>query len=130
MHDDEIEKLKSRWLSEQQWMLNVDIEYIVRGIIINDQAFVQYLNEAHDLWRPLPVIIMEYCNGGDLRSVLRKPENINGLSEFEVREVMHALRHAVDYLHAVCKIEHRDLKPDNIVIHCVGNNKKIYKVCV
>ena len=36
-----------------------------------------------------PYICMEYCDGGDLRHVLRDPENVCGLKEVQIRQLCH-----------------------------------------
>ncbi|XP_054726026.1 inhibitor of nuclear factor kappa-B kinase subunit beta [Anastrepha obliqua] len=124
---DEVAKLHQRWEQECQWMMQCDTPYIVRGLNDRvDQEFIAYLTERHP-WRPLQPVVMEYCNGGDLRTQLQLVHNVNGLVEFEVREVLHALRHAIEYLHTKCHIEHRDLKPDNVVIHQEAG-RRIYKL--
>ncbi|CAD6992046.1 unnamed protein product [Ceratitis capitata] len=124
---DEIAKLKQRWQQESDWMSNLETTYIVRGLNKKvDKQFLAFLTERH-AWQPLQPIVMEYCNGGDLRSQLMLVENTNGLTEFEVREILNALRHAIEFLHTKCRIEHRDLKPDNVVIHNV-DGRRIYKL--
>jgi len=65
---------------------------------------------------------MEYCNGGDLRHLLNKPANCNGLLEKDVLNIAHDVTNAVNYLHSL-KIVHRDLKPENIVIRQTADNK-------
>jgi serine/threonine protein kinase len=50
------------------------------------------------------------------------PGNCCGLSEIEVRAIVQDITSAVEYLHAF-KITHRDLKPDNIVLQEVENNR-------
>ncbi|TDG52151.1 hypothetical protein AWZ03_001432 [Drosophila navojoa] len=125
---DQQETMKNRWLQEFEWSRKFKKAFIVAGIeLSNDsKAFIEYLNRNH-VWR-LPVIILEYCNGGDVRKLLEKPQNANGLPEFEVREILFALRQAIDFLHTNCKICHRDLKPDNIVIHRTGDGRKMFKL--
>ncbi|XP_017490419.1 PREDICTED: inhibitor of nuclear factor kappa-B kinase subunit beta-like [Rhagoletis zephyria] len=128
LSQDEIVKLQQRWQQEREWMTQLQAPYIVRGL--NDQVepqFIAYLTERH-AWRPLQPIVMEYCNGGDLRAQLQLVQNINGLAEFKVREILHALRHAIEFLHTKCRIEHRDLKPDNVVIHNAADGRRIYKL--
>lgn len=100
--------------------------YIVGAIELQDSGFLQYLQSYHHM-RVLPVIVMEYCNGGDLRARLSDIKHLNGLHEKEIRDILLALRHAVAYLHDECNIEHRDIKPENIVIHRT-DNQRIYKV--
>nr|XP_014094251.2 inhibitor of nuclear factor kappa-B kinase subunit beta [Bactrocera oleae] len=124
---DEIAKLQQRWRQESEWMNQLQTPYIVRGLNeIVDKPFLEYLTQQN-AWLQLQPIVMEYCNGGDLRAQLLLVENTNGLIEYEVREVLLALRHAIEFLHTKCRIEHRDLKPDNIVIHHIGN-RRLYKL--
>ena len=93
---------------------------------IEDSDFINYLKDQN-VSPDLPVIVMEFCNGGDLRQCLNKFQNLNGLHEHEVRDILRTLRHAIEYLHQECNIEHRDIKPENIVIQQQGN-EKLYKV--
>lgn len=74
----------------------------------------------------LPVLIMEYCEGGDLRTCLNNENNCNGLKESLIRSVLESLRSSISYLHSI-KITHRDIKPENIVC-TVKNGRPIYKV--
>jgi serine/threonine protein kinase len=64
-------------------------------------------------------IIQEFCNGGELRTLLRKEGR---QPEKEAREM---LRHMLSGFYPLLKfgIIHRDLKPENILIH--NNNLKI-----
>ncbi|KAH8382316.1 hypothetical protein KR009_002888 [Drosophila setifemur] len=122
-------KLSERWNQEFQWTRELQqLPHIVAGVILDetDQAFLDYLNSRHI--GKLPVIVLEYCNGGDVRKRLQSPENANGLVEFEVREILGAVRLALHFLHSKCNVCHRDLKPDNIVIQCGANGRKVYKL--
>ncbi|XP_064554731.1 inhibitor of nuclear factor kappa-B kinase subunit beta [Drosophila montana] len=125
---DQQRTLITRWQQELKWTLQFQMPFIVAGISLDDNAgeFVKYL-KSHHIW-DLPVIILEYCNGGDVRSLLQRPQNVNGLLEFEVREILGSLRQAVDFLHTTCRVCHRDLKPDNIVIHRLPNGRSLYKL--
>lgn len=63
----------------------------------------------------LPVVCMEYCNLGDLRQLIDRPENSNGLCESDVRSVLGDMKNAIEYLHNV-NVTHRNLKPENIIL--------------
>ncbi|XWS25738.1 hypothetical protein CRYUN_Cryun27aG0093300 [Craigia yunnanensis] len=64
-------------------------------------------------------LVMEYLNGGDLYSLLRKVEC---LEEEVARTYIAELVLALEYLHSL-GIVHRDLKPDNILIAHDGHIK-------
>lgn len=99
---------------------------IVRGIKVNPETFLTELNKFNQ--SGMPILLMEYCEGGDLRSQLNNSKNCTGLLESEVRNVLQALKNAVYYLHSM-KITHRDIKPENVVIHIAPDGRNIYKVC-
>lgn len=126
---DEEEKLKERWTQEYQWQQQLETPYIVKAVKLQDIDFMRFLSTYHSKIDSLPVIIMEYCNGGDLRNYLGRVEHFNGLFEYDIRQVLYSLRNAVHYLHQHCKIQHRDLKPENIIIHMdEGGKSRHYKV--
>ncbi|KAF6166614.1 hypothetical protein GIB67_005476 [Kingdonia uniflora] len=64
-------------------------------------------------------LVMEYLNGGDMYSLLRK---IGCLEEDVARTYIAELVLALEYLHSL-GIVHRDLKPDNILIAHDGHIK-------
>ncbi|PIN08864.1 Microtubule-associated serine/threonine kinase [Handroanthus impetiginosus] len=64
-------------------------------------------------------LVMEYLNGGDLYSLLRK---VGCLEEAVARTYIAELVLALEYLHSL-GIVHRDLKPDNILIAQDGHIK-------
>ncbi|KAA8537649.1 hypothetical protein F0562_027257 [Nyssa sinensis] len=64
-------------------------------------------------------LVMEYLNGGDLYSLLRK---VGCLEEDVTRIYIAELVLALEYLHSI-GIVHRDLKPDNILIAHDGHIK-------
>lgn len=63
----------------------------------------------------LPLLCMEFCNGGDLRKVLNRPENCCGLAQDDVLAVVADIAAALGFLHNR-RIIHRDLKPENVVL--------------
>ncbi|KAG8377757.1 hypothetical protein BUALT_Bualt08G0066200 [Buddleja alternifolia] len=64
-------------------------------------------------------LVMEYLNGGDLYSLLKK---VGCLEEAVARTYIAELVLALEYLHSL-GIVHRDLKPDNILIAYDGHIK-------
>lgn len=70
------------------------------------------------------MLVMEYCDEGDLYSYLSK----NGfkLSEQEAIYIIRQILYGINYLHQY-NITHRDLKPQNILIS-ISDNKRLYKV--
>ena len=79
-----------------------------------------YLVKLEDLMRTSNhlYIVMEYCNGGDLRKCLTKYNQINKkpFSEEIVQHLMRQIITGLRFLHSN-NILHRDLKLDNILIN-------------
>mmetsp|Transcript_21357 Transcript_21357/g.47277 ORF Transcript_21357/g.47277 Transcript_21357/m.47277 type:complete len:362 (-) Transcript_21357:268-1353(-) len=64
-------------------------------------------------------LVMEFVNGGELFSFLRKEGRLsNTFSQFYAGEITLAF----EYLHSL-KIVYRDLKPENLLIDCEGHVK-------
>ncbi|KAJ6653208.1 hypothetical protein lerEdw1_009994 [Lerista edwardsae] len=91
----------------------------------------------------LPLLAMEYCQGGDLRRAQQSPgsslmpsleilqylnqlENCCGLRERAILILLSDIASALGYLHEN-RIIHRDLKPENIVLQ-QGNERLIHKI--
>jgi serine/threonine protein kinase len=65
------------------------------------------------------MFILELCGGGTLRSFVNGFESRGGLRPLpwdQLRQFTRQLVEAVAYMHG-CRIAHRDIKPDNIVLH-------------
>jgi MAST-subfamily protein kinase len=64
-------------------------------------------------------MVMEYCPGGDLFSLIRSVGWLNDpTAQFYLAEVVLAL----EYLHSMGVI-HRDIKPDNVLLDYGGHVK-------
>ncbi|CAG5924640.1 unnamed protein product [Menidia menidia] len=74
----------------------------------------------------LPLLAMEYCQGGDLRKYLNLMENCCGMREGSVLILLRDISSALTYLHNK-RIIHRDLKPENIVLQ-QGEKRLIHKI--
>ena len=69
-------------------------------------------------------LVMEYCEGTTLDK-LRDLSNINGyISEELVIHILTQLLETLKYLHETCKVIHRNIKPDNILLD-KNNNVKL-----
>lgn len=111
-------KHRSRWKLEVDIMSRLTHPNVVKAIVVPPELDVPASE--------LPLLAMEYCNSGDLRKMLNKPENCCGLKEKQVRLLLRHISSAVNYLHSM-RIIHRDLKPENIVIQDI-NGKVNYKL--
>ena len=61
-----------------------------------------------------PILCMEFCDNGSLRSILNRTENVRGMSETECLTILKHVTSGLEYLHQR-RIIHRDLKPENVV---------------
>lgn len=122
------DRQKERWQYEVLLMTTkIQCENIVKTIDLAtlDEQFQQGLYKFNQ--SQLPILVMEYCEGGDLRRLLSKNSNCSGLPEVEVRAILNSLRNAISYLHDM-KITHRDIKPENIVLKKTADGGFVYKV--
>lgn len=70
----------------------------------------------YDIFEGSPYLIMPFCEGGSLSSLLQRKGN---LGEEEVALVLFQICGALNYLHGE-GIVHQDIKPDNILIGDLG----------
>lgn len=119
-------KIQERWEREIDYMTNkIRHINIVRGIKVKPDAFLAELTKTSP--SGLPILVMEYCQLGDLRQQLNDNRTANGMLESEVRNILQALRNAIFCLHSM-SISHRDIKPENVVIQLSADGQRHYKV--
>ncbi|XP_056145126.1 inhibitor of nuclear factor kappa-B kinase subunit beta isoform X2 [Lampris incognitus] len=114
------ERNKERWCLEIQIMKRLDHVNVVAAREVPEG--MQRLVATNDL----PLLAMEYCQGGDLRKYLNLLENCCGMREGSVLILLRDISSALTYLHNK-RIIHRDLKPENIVLQ-QGEKRLIHKI--
>lgn len=97
--------------------------------IVSYKKLPQTLENALSKNSNLPLLPMEYCNGGTLRHVLIDPDNCFGVKENHVKLILKDVSNAVEYLHNL-HVVHRDIKPENIVLQKYAQRREnvIYKL--
>ncbi|XP_047440024.1 inhibitor of nuclear factor kappa-B kinase subunit epsilon [Mugil cephalus] len=73
------------------------------------------------------VLVMEYCSGGSLLSLLEEPENAFGLPETEFLTVLQCIVQGMNHLREN-GVVHRDIKPGNIMRQVGEDSKSVYKL--
>uniref|UniRef100_A0A3Q3WBH5 Protein kinase domain-containing protein n=1 Tax=Mola mola TaxID=94237 RepID=A0A3Q3WBH5_MOLML len=73
------------------------------------------------------VLVMEYCSGGSLLSLLEEPENAFGLPEVEFLTVLQCVVQGMNHLRDN-GVVHRDIKPGNIMRQVGEDGKSVYKL--
>ncbi|XP_043964342.1 inhibitor of nuclear factor kappa-B kinase subunit beta [Gambusia affinis] len=114
------ERNKERWSLEIQIMKRLDHVNVVAAREVPQG--MQKLVATNDL----PLLAMEYCQGGDLRKYLNVLENCCGMREGSILILLRDISSALTYLHSK-RIIHRDLKPENIVLQ-QGEKRLIHKI--
>ncbi|XP_077570682.1 inhibitor of nuclear factor kappa-B kinase subunit beta [Stigmatopora nigra] len=114
------ERNKERWCLEIQIMKRLEHVNVVAAREVPEG--MQKLVATNDL----PLLAMEYCQGGDLRKYLNLLENCCGMREGSVLILLCDISSALTYLHKK-RIIHRDLKPENIVLQ-QGEKRLIHKI--
>ncbi|XP_066591629.1 inhibitor of nuclear factor kappa-B kinase subunit alpha isoform X2 [Prorops nasuta] len=97
---------KERWMKEIKTMKSLSHPNVVQCI---DLKLTSQIVEE------MSILCMEYCEKGDLRTVLNKTDNCCGLVEEEAINAMKQILSAIEYLHSQ-KITHCDLKPENVAL--------------
>ncbi|XP_023139240.1 inhibitor of nuclear factor kappa-B kinase subunit beta [Amphiprion ocellaris] len=114
------ERNKERWCLEIQIMRRLDHINVVAAREVPEG--MEKLMATNDL----PLLALEYCQGGDLRKYLNLLEHCCGLREGSVLILLRDISSALMYLHKK-RIIHRDLKPENIVLQ-QGEKRLIHKI--
>lgn len=65
-------------------------------------------------------LVMEYVSGGSLASIVKRQK---GLRDSVIRSYGRDVLLGLQYLHEVCRMCHRDIKPDNILVTPEGRCK-------
>ncbi|KAK1801376.1 hypothetical protein P4O66_023056, partial [Electrophorus voltai] len=118
-------KNKERWCLEIQIMKRLNHVNVVAAREVPEELQKLATND-------LPLLAMEYCQGGDIRKCaccvcyLNLLENCCGMREGSVLILLRDISSALTYLHKK-KIIHRDLKPENIVLQ-QGEKRLIHKI--
>ncbi|XP_032404817.1 inhibitor of nuclear factor kappa-B kinase subunit epsilon [Xiphophorus hellerii] len=73
------------------------------------------------------VLVMEYCSGGSLLTLLEDPENAFGLPEAEYLTVLQCIVQGMNHLREY-GVVHRDIKPGNIMRQVGEDGKSVYKL--
>ncbi|XP_069741583.1 inhibitor of nuclear factor kappa-B kinase subunit alpha isoform X2 [Narcine bancroftii] len=110
---------KKRWCQEIQIMKKLNNINVVKAHEVPGEMQNIAFNDV-------PLLVMEFCTGGNLRKLLSKPENCCGLKESQVLSLLQDVGSGIQYLHEN-RIIHRDLKPENIVLQ-EDNGKLIHKI--
>ncbi|XP_057651446.1 inhibitor of nuclear factor kappa-B kinase subunit alpha-like isoform X1 [Diorhabda carinulata] len=116
----------------ERWRNEVDILRIINHPnIIKFKKIPQELQDylMQYCCSDMPLLPMEYCRKGNLRRILLKPENLSGLPEEQVRDILEDISSGLQHLHNL-KITHRDIKPENIVLEHSEQRetKTVYKI--
>ena len=110
-------------------------EHIVRVFELPSDIKAFFASHQSDkLSMELPILCMEFCDNGSLRSILNRTENVRGMPENECLTILSHVTSGIEYLHQR-RIIHRDLKPENVVSklcsarhHDAKQSKNIYKL--
>ena len=110
---------KEAWVREVDIMLRLDHPGVV-SCVPTPPGLDQGASD-------LPSLCMEFCEAGDLRRELNRPESCRGLPQAQVLEILNDVVSALGYLHNR-RIIHRDLKPENVVMKGAEDTRLVYKL--
>uniref|UniRef100_A0A3B4WUS4 Inhibitor of nuclear factor kappa B kinase subunit epsilon n=1 Tax=Seriola lalandi dorsalis TaxID=1841481 RepID=A0A3B4WUS4_SERLL len=93
---------------------------------LNNSNIVK-LHTVEELPSKQKVLVMEYCSGGSLLSLLEEPENAFGLPETEFLTVLQCVVQGMNHLREN-GVVHRDIKPGNIMRQVGEDGRSVYKL--
>ncbi len=105
---------RRRFVREARVAASIDSDHVVKVVQVET-------DEQDDM----PFIVMELLKGTDLRSLLRKLDQLP--PELVARLFIQACR-GIEAAHAL-KLVHRDIKPANLFLHQLGGGKMVVKIC-
>lgn len=119
--------IKMRWIKEIEYLNQTRCDELVGGINVQPETFLAELNGSNA--NGMPALIMEYCDGGNLRQLFNQHRNVCGMVESDVKQILFALKNAIFHLHSHSfPIVHHNICPENVIIKLDRNNRRIYKV--
>jgi len=102
---------------------NSEAEFMKRLTSLSDPYIVRYIEILGNNEEQKYSIIMEYCSGGSLRTIINEyKKKGERMPEKTVIKYMTQILLGVDYIHED-RIIHRNLKPENLLIDSKGNVK-------
>jgi len=110
-------------IDERTFLKHLRNEYQIGSLLHHPNVIETYaflMTKTHNHKRRKYFVVLEYCNGGDLFSVIQKGD----LGRQEINCNFKQLMDGVNYLHSL-GVAHCDIKPENILIKNVSQLKII-----
>jgi len=108
---------------------NVETESEVMKLMssMNHRNVVKLHEIIDDLADDWIYLVMEYCDGGNLKQLCGK----GSPNSFDFRNIFTQILAGLEYLHIHIRVAHGDLKPENILIRIIyadGQRKRVVKI--
>jgi serine/threonine protein kinase len=88
------------------------------------QLYETFLGPTKDFY-----FVMEYVNGGNLYQFINERRELgNRIKSVETKSILYQILSALHHIHQVEGIFHRDMKPENLLMHYHDNNDVIIKL--
>ncbi|XP_076447950.1 inhibitor of nuclear factor kappa-B kinase subunit epsilon-like [Babylonia areolata] len=94
---------------------------------LKHENIITVLGIEQELQTQRTVLVMEYCEGGSVLSMLDQPQYRYGLSEVHFLLVLYHVAAGMQYLRQA-GVVHRDIKPANIMRSITEDGSSVYKL--